>query len=80
MSERVIARIDLNAKQEIPLDASVECDALHGVVFYDNGLDEFGYFLQGIDGEGDRHEGEDLTYGFDTKEEVIDEMLSNANL
>ena len=76
MSERAVARVDLKIKQEIPLDTSVGHNDFHGVVFYDDGLSEFGYWLEGVDSDGDFNDGEDLTYGgWDTKEEAIHSLI-----
>ena len=73
MSERAVARVDLKGKQEIPLNTSVGPDDFHGVVFYD---DEFGYCLEGVDADGERHEGEDLNYAdWDTKEAAFQGLL-----
>ena len=76
MSERVVARVDVKRIQEIPLNTSVGPDDFHGVVFYDDG---FGYWLEGVDSDGERHEGEDLIYAdWDTKEDAIQGLLSDV--
>lgn len=73
-AERAMARVNFSKKQEIPFDTPVESGEFHSVVFYDAQLDEFGNRLKGVYSNGYPHD--EVMYGFDTKVEVIQELLS----
>ena len=78
--DNVIARIDLISRQEVAIDTPVAQGSFHGIIFFDESIDTFGYWTEGVDSDGEEWSDEDgLTYLGDcsTKEEAIDELLSD---
>lgn len=78
--DNVIARIDLQSRQEIAIDTPDAQGSFHGIIFFDESINAFGYWTEGVDSDGEQWSIDDgLTYLNDcaTKEEAIDGLLAD---